>query len=371
LPALLFVVFAFSGGKLEGQGCILARSSSVNGGPETQGGYLVPGEFDFSIGYRHQFSFRHFVGDVEQTYRIQQGTQVENKINLLNFNLDYQISRRFSVQVDAPLLFASRRSNNSPYTTTAQGIGDTIISAQGWVWNPAENKKGNVAFSLGAMFPTGNDHVMNRVDKFDGKGPTDVLVDYSIQPGSGGYGILFAWQSFKNLGSTAQAYFNGSYIATPQNTNGIVRSTTAKPLLQEVSISDQYLLEAGVAVPIQPVRGLAITAGPRWEGVPARDLFGASDGFRRPGYAVSIEVGGQYAHGRQLFTATVGKAILRDRTVSYPDSVYGTHGDAAFADYIWLASYSVRFGGPHHSNHQHDNTQNQHTAPGAGRSSST
>jgi hypothetical protein len=207
LPALLFVVFAFSGGKLEGQGCILARSSSVNGGPETQGGYLAPGEFDFSIGYRHQFSFRHFVGDVEQTYRIQQGTQVENKINLLNFNLDYQISRRFSVQVDAPLLFASRRSNNSPYTTTSQGIGDTIISAQGWVWNPAENKKGNVAFSLGAMFPTGNDHVMNRVDKFDGKGPTDVLVDYSIQPGSGGYGILFAWQSFQEFWKYSPSLF--------------------------------------------------------------------------------------------------------------------------------------------------------------------
>jgi hypothetical protein len=253
-------------GKLYGQGCILARSSSVSGGPESQGGYLTPGEFDFTIGLRHQFSFRHFVGDVEQTYRIQQGTQVENKINLLNFNLDYQVSRRFSFQIDAPLLLASRRSNNSPYTTTAQGIGDIIVSAQGWVWSPTENTRGNVAFSFGAMLPSGNDHVMNRVDKLDGNGSVNTLVDYSIQPGSGGYGIVFGWQSFKNFGSTAQAYFNGSYIATPQNTNGIVRSTTAKPLLQQVSISDQYLLEAGVAVPIQAVRGFSITAGPRWEG---------------------------------------------------------------------------------------------------------
>jgi len=43
--------------------------------------------------------------------------------------------------------------------------------------------------------------------------------------------------------------------------------------------------------------------------------------------------GFQYAGGRQLFTGTVGKAILRDRTRSYPDRVYGAHGDAAFADY--------------------------------------
>lgn len=345
-------------GKLYGQGCILARSTSVEGGPESEGGYLAPGEFDFSIGLRHQFSFRHFVGDVEQKYRVQQGTQVMNKVNLLNFNLDYQLSHRFSFQLDAPLLFASRRANNSPYTLTTQGVGDVVISAQGWVWDPRENSRGNVAFSMGALFPSGRDNVMNTVNRFDGKGPVNTLVDYSIQPGAGGYGILFGWQAFKNLGSSLQAYFNGSYIATPQNTNRVIRSTTAKPLLQQVSVSDEYLLESGVAVPVREVRGLSITVGPRWEGVPAKDLIGGNDGFRRPGYAVSLETGLQYVRGRQFFSATVAKAFLRDRTRSYPDTVYGTHGDAAFADYVWLASYSVRFGGrqhiTHHDMHGHD-----------------
>ena len=363
LLTVAVMVFLVPAGQLFGQGCIVARSSSISGGPETAGGYLAPGEFDFSIGLRHQFSFRHFVGDVEQKQRIQMGNQVMNKVNLLNFNLNYQVSRRFSLQVDAPLLLASRRSNNSPYTTTAQGVGDIIVSAQGWVWNPAENTRGNVAFSFGAMLPSGRDNVMNTVDKLDGKGPVTVLDDYSIQPGSGGYGMLFGWQAFKNFGSAAQAYFNGSYITTPQNTNGVVRSTTAKPLLRQVSISDQYLLEAGVAAPIRKIRGLAITAGPRWEGVPAKDLIGNNDGFRRPGYAVSMEAGFQYARGRQLFTGTVGKAILRDRTRSYPDRVYGTHGDAAFADYLWLASYSVRFGGRQRATH-HD-MQDQSAKPGA------
>ena len=356
---LCLPLVAVASTSLYGQGCIVARSSSVTGGPETEGGYLAPGEFNFSLGLRHQFSFRHFVGDVEQKQRIQQGTQIMNKINLLNFNLDYQISNRFSVQIDAPLLLASRRAHNSPYTTTAQGVGDVIVSAQGWVWDPRENTRGNVAFSLGAMFPSGRDNVMNSVDKLDGKGPVNTLVDYSIQPGSGGYGAVFGWQAFKNFGSTAQTYFNGSYIATPQDTNGVVRSTTAKPLLQQVSISDQYLLEAGIAVPITRVRGLSITAGPRWEGVPARDLIGDNNGFRRPGYAVSLETGFQYARGKQLFTATVAKAIMRDRTQSYPDTVYGSHGDAAFADYVWLASYSVRFGGRGHAAH-HDMPDTAH-----------
>src|SRR5947208_2238325 len=127
------------------QGCIVARSAVQPIGPESGGGYLEPGEFDFTTGYRHQYSFCHFVGDVEQKQRIQLGTQVMNKINLENFNLSYQITPRFSVSADMPLLLASRRSNNSPFTTTAQGIGDTIITAQGWLWSPKKKTRGNIS----------------------------------------------------------------------------------------------------------------------------------------------------------------------------------------------------------------------------------
>jgi hypothetical protein len=43
-----------------------------------------------------------------------------------------------------------------------------------------------------------------------------------------------------------------------------------------------------------------------------------------------------------MFQFSVGKAIRRDRTRSVPDRITGGHGDAAFADYVWLASYSFR-----------------------------
>jgi hypothetical protein len=328
------------------QGCIIARSPELGGGPESQGGYLAPGEWLFSMGYRHQFSFRHFVGPTEQKNRIQQGNQVMNKINLETFNLTYQLSPRFSVSASMPLLLASRRSNNSPYTTSAQGIGDTIVTAQGWLWNPKENTRGNVSFGFGVMLPTGKDNLVNHVDAFDGKGPHDVLLDYSIQPGTGGYGIVFQWEGYKNLGASTQLYFNGSYIATPQNTNRVLRNAanTTSPTAY-VSISDQYLLEAGGARSIRRFKGLSATFALRDEGVPASDLLGDSLGFRRPGFAISLMPGFQYARGKSLLTAAVGKAIYRDRTRSVPDKLTGGHGDAAFADYVWLASYSFRFGG--------------------------
>ena len=333
-----------------GQGCIVARSSEQISGPENDGGYMNPGEFNVAFGYRHLFSFRHFVGPVEQTYRIQQGTQVMNKINLLNFNITYQLTNRFSVSADVPLLLASRRSHNSPYTTTAQGIGDSILTFQGWVFNPRNEKShGNVSFGVGVMLPSGKDNVTNVVDSFNGKGPQTVLVDYSIQPGTGGYGMVFQWQGFLNVPGKSQAYFNGSYIATPQNYNSVLRSATAlnNPNTAYNSISDQYLMEAGISHPIRRIRGLNVSFGPHMEGVPAHDLIGKSLGFRRPGFAISLAPGVSYARGKNLLTASVGRAIYRDRTRSEPDIISGGHGDAAFADYVWLAGYSFRFGGGH------------------------
>ena len=194
----------------------------------------------------------------------------------------------------------------------------------------------------------------NTVDALTGKGPQIQVVDYSIQPGSGGYGLQFSAQGFKSLPWASQIYVNGSYILAPQNTNNTLRTTTStNPLTAYNSISDEYLVEAGVAHAIRQVRGLTVTFGPRWEGVPAKDLIGESLGFRRPGYAVSLAPGFQYAYRKNLVTFQMGKAILRDRTRSVPDRMIGAHGDAAFADYLWLGSYSYRFGG---KKHKHDST---------------
>ena len=45
------------------QGCVPARSNGETGGPDSEGGHLMPGEFDISTGNRRQFSFEHCVGD--------------------------------------------------------------------------------------------------------------------------------------------------------------------------------------------------------------------------------------------------------------------------------------------------------------------
>ncbi|MFY9725858.1 MAG: hypothetical protein WB579_26035 [Bryobacteraceae bacterium] len=340
-----------AGTPAQAQGCIVARSNGEQGGPESEGGYLAPHEWDFDIGYRHQFSYIHFVGPTEQSYRITDGTQVENKINLENLTATYQISSRFSVTTDVPLLTASRHTNDSPIVYTSAGIGDTSFLASGWIWNPKRNPRGNIQVGFGILLPTGKDNVANTVDALNGKGPVTTIVDYSIQPGQGGWGIPLQWAAFRNW-RTSQFYFNGSYTAMLEDINGVLRTgAAANPvtLTQYNAIMDQYLVEGGVAHPISKIRGLTVTFGPRMEGVPARNLFptGNDLGFRRPGFAVSAEPGIQYVRHGNMISFTIARAIYRDRTRSVPDDLTGGHGDAAFANWVWLASYSFRAGGRH------------------------
>ncbi|HEY1807851.1 MAG TPA: hypothetical protein VGG42_04770 [Acidobacteriaceae bacterium] len=351
----IFLLTLLSAPCLHAQGCIVARSPEqvipgIEGElPTNQGGYLLPGHFQVTIGERHQFSYEHYVGDVYQEYRTQQRTQVQNRINLLNFDLLYQFSPRISFEFNAPLLFASRKSQNSPIEYQAQGFGDIILAVNSWIFSPAAQHKGNLSLGIGIMMPTGNDDVQNTTTS-TGAGPvvrTTAPVDYSIQPGNGGWGMATQWQGFRQLGNRMILYTDGDYIASQGDTNGIRRGasfSTTQPLNNYVARSDQYLLEAGVAVPISSLRGLALTIGPRDEGVPAHNLFpNTNDGFRRPGFAVSAGPGLQYAHGNSILSANVDKAIHRDRTVSHPDEVYGTHGDAAFATTLWLATWTYRF----------------------------
>lgn len=343
---------------LHAQGCIVARSPeqvlpglSQGELPANQGGYIPPHHFILTMGERHQFSYQHYVGDVYQEYRAQQQTQVENRINLLDFDLMWQWTPRVSLEFDAPMLYASRKTQNSPIEYQASGLGDVILAGNMWLLSPEHRHNGNMSIGLGVLMPSGNDDVQNTVNTNTSGTGSPVLVtapvDYSIQPGNGGWGLVMQWQSFQVVGRRFIFYTDGDYIASQGGTNGVQRGATqsqTQPLNNYVARSDQYLFEAGTAYPIQFIKGLALTSGPRDEGVPAANLFPNSNaGFRRPGFAVSAGPGFEYSRGKTILQGGLYRAIHRDRTVSYPDSVYGSHGDAAFAKYLWLASYTYKF----------------------------
>jgi len=156
--------------------------------------------------------------------------------------------------------------------------------------------------------------------------------------------------SFQAISKSTQAYFNGSYLVTPSETNGVANASppgfpAPAPQNAQVSAADEYLLQLGVAYSVAKVHGLTVTGGLRKEGVPAHDLIGGDEGSRRPGYAVSLEPGVLYSMhgGHDLITANIDRAVYRNRIASVPDMELHTHGDAAFADWLWLASFQHRF----------------------------
>jgi len=103
-----------------------------------------------------------------------------------------------------------------------------------------------------------------------------------------------------------------------------------------MSVPDQFMLRAGTSYALKQ---FSFSGGMRLEGVPAKDLVGGSNGFRRPGYVLSAEpVIAFRAKQTQLYLA-VPVALQRNRTQSVPDKIRTektgvyAQGDAAFADY--------------------------------------
>jgi hypothetical protein len=111
-----------------------------------------------------------------------------------------------------------------------------------------------------------------------------------------------------------------------------------------MSVTDQYLVRAGLSQGVPKVRGLAVSLGVRGEGVPVRDLLGDSNGFRRPGAIISLDPGLMYNLRRTTLSVNGPWALYRNRPPSVPEiENHTTNGDAFFADYTVIVSLSHHF----------------------------
>ena len=272
----------------------------------------------------------------------------------MDVGLTYNLSDRSSLSVSVPIQHATRvspaRFNAAGIQTSPKavshgvGIGDMSVGGRIWLLDPGreDRPRQNISFGLSLKIPTGNEGVTDTVDS--ATGPRVVVVDQSIQLGDGGWGFSLSTDMYKRLGRKFTAYGSGIYLFNPRNTNG-VRTGRGRASEAIMSVSDQYLGRAGILFPVGKVRGLTASFGGRIEGVPVRDAFGKSDGFRRPGYALSVEPGLNYIMrgGRDVWSVTVPIAVERNRRQNVSDIRDNRHGDAAFADYVITVGYSRRF----------------------------
>ncbi len=296
----------------------------------------------FSMGYRFQPSSRHFIGTVEQVQREITGNQIQNTYHLMDFGIERQLTSRFSLTASVPLVFAYRNQLYNPRGEyRVRGIGDATVGTRAWVLKPSSERRGNIAFGISLKMPTGKSNSTGLALNAAGQQIT-ATADQSIQAGDGGWGFSLDSQAYIHLPWGFMAYETGSYLFNPRDTNGVASFRT-RPLEAVLSVSDQYLARGGIARAVPKVPGLIITFGGRMEGVPVRDLLGRSNGFRRPGYAISGDPGFMYTRWGYVFSVNVPWAIERNRRTSVTDYQAHIHGDAAFADYSVNLGLSKRF----------------------------
>jgi hypothetical protein len=335
-----------------GQGCVAVRNLS----PGIAGAFNEPGSWQFSANYRYFHSYKHFVGTDEQTIRTDQKTNVINDDNSLILAANYTLNSKWSFSIAVPLLYIQRSSlyehyGNTPgnprFTTHSQGLGDIRLMSSYTVTN---TEKMRLQVGVGIKLPTGN---FNYQDSFHKKGKSgqdslvNNVVDQSIQPGDGGFGVVADFNFNRTLSKNVSLYSNGMYMLNPRNTNGIKRSASPGtiPLSNEFSVADQFFARLGGQY---QVGAFVFALGGRIEGIPARDLIGNSDGFRRPGYIISGEPSVFYTSGNHFFGLNVPIALVRNRTKNTIDTQKtietgkDVHGDAAFADYLISITYGFR-----------------------------
>lgn len=369
--ALLASVLSIIGSaEINAQGCVAIRQMGGGCGTASANSLLNNGQWQANLNYRYFRSFRHFRGDHEETNRVEQGTEVINISHIAELGLAYSISHRLSVSASLPVIFYDRSSlyehygnsiNANPdqkrFHTKSSGIGDLRLAASYWLFDPTQYTRHNLAIGLGLKLPTGNANVQDEFHKrstVDGSDSITIrAVDQSIQLGDGGFGVTLDIQAFASLFNRGTVYASGFYLSNPRNTNTTLSRGTLQnvdPLIAYHSVADQYLARVGLNYLLLPEQQLSASLGGRIEGIPAKDLLGKSDGFRRPGYIVAAEPG-LFLQSRTIsISVTVPVALYRNRTKSTYDLADATgqrHGDAAFADYSINLGVGYRFGGKH------------------------
>lgn len=335
------------------QGCIAVRSMAcATGNPNSAASMIHSGQFQFTTSYRYLYSYKHFVGDVEQTHRVEEGTDVRNWSHGFDFGLNYAVNSRLSIALNVPYIDNERSSMYEHYgnsvtanperkrfMTYSKGIGDMRLSGTYWLFDPMQSMKGNVAIGVGIKAPTGDANVQGdfyRLDRNSKEYIQRKAVDQSMQMGDSGWGYSFEIQGYQSVFSNTSLYYNAFYMFSPKGINPVTN----------LSVPDQFAARVGLSHNILPKQGVSLALGGRIEGLPAIDIIGKSEGSRRPGYIISVEPSIIINSHKHTFTVGLPYALVRNRTKSWSDRQDPAglrHGDAAFADYLLTATYAYRF----------------------------
>jgi hypothetical protein len=314
------------------------------------------------------FRFYHSYQDVSGSQVLSEPLVYANThVYALDFAATYAVTDRFDLSLDLPFQYGTRKTwvehdymSLTLHTMQAAGFGNLRLTADYWLFDPATHPARNISLALGVEIPSGKDDATDYSYRATGK----VLrpVDPAIQPANGGWGIIlsahafsslyFPRWTFTDLFKNTFAYADAIYVFTPQemsDTQSVFGDQPAltggdKGLMFD-SIPDQFLARAGLSQVIWPKQGVSVSAGVRWEGVPAFDVIGGSNGWRIPGSAVSFEPTISLTRGKEYFSVSVPFALYRVAYKNEPATRLHdpSPGLATIAGWQLVVSYTHQF----------------------------
>ena len=313
---------------------------------------MEPHQWVALVSYRYFHSFRDFKGDEEVNIP---AIKNDTYVDAFDVSATYAITKRLSLTLEIPFQYGSRTNSGEHdgvhvHTMRAAGMGDLRLSANFLLLNPDKHPNQNISLELGVKAPTGDDAASDY--SFRATGPVLRPVDSAIQPGDGGWGVFLSGNAFAKVFKNTYAYASGLYLSNPREFNGVQTVIGDLPAFTGGdkgeaynSVPDQFVTRAGLTGAIWPAAGVSASLGARWEGIPSHDLIGGSDGYRIPGYSVSIEPGISISRGRDFLGLTAPVAVYRRGLPAVPD--VRTHspfaGLASFADFQINLTYSHLF----------------------------
>ena len=339
--AVVALVVSMGPSPARAQGCVCQKQGGpVFGGV---GPYLSTGDWQVIFFYRGYESTEHFQG--REPFPDLDPNGPRNAQRLTVADVTWAASTRLNLTVSVPFFsndFDVRRpppggGDRVWVPIDAAGLGDVNVRGRYWILDPngSHGASHNIGLSLGVKLPTGQP---DRTDDYFGRA---VPVDVSIQTGDGQWGGLTTLYAFQNVGS-GTLFATGTYLFVPADTTDVPTffGSLNNPNNTSVnSAADQFSAQFGGSVTLIP-KWLIPSLAYRIEGVPVSDLFGASDGFRRPGVIGFIEPGFNFVFGRHL----IGASLAIRSYVNIKDSPTSTRvEDATVPKYMFTVGYSVQF----------------------------
>jgi hypothetical protein len=334
-------------------------------GVNADGMALPAGQWSASVAFRYYNARQDVLGGEPLDHAM-----VYGNTHVYGFVLSatYAVTDRFDLTLEVPFQYGTRSTwiehnfmSRDLHTMRAGGVGDPRLRADYWLLDPKKYPNQNISLGLGVGIPIGVDDATDY--SYRATGRIIRPVDPAIQPANGGWGIILAGHAFTSLSfpnlpysnwfKNTWAYADAIYIFTPQEMNDTQSVFADEPALTANgdkglrfdSIYDQWLARMGVSQTIWPSQGLSVSAGVRWEGVPAFDVIGGSNGWRLPGNSVSFEPGVTWSHGKESFSVFVPIAVHRHASESAPFQRLHMPGPglATIADWELIISYTHEF----------------------------